>query len=347
MAPRGYELLRERALIHFESLLAVWKIDYVTIGKDEYDFLSPTRKEDKSFGACRFNCAKGIGADFAGLSYSRQEFERVGQGFSREDFAGFTEFGEARNTFDIIGLTQRIHDIDSYWRAADRLKKDLDNIDGGNFDNSFLAGQIAERQAAREAQKEKMRLIADRQWKYGRDIKGTIGETYLNSRNIWLQDHDIEPNMKFNGKVFNAELVKYIPAVLFKVSASLEGELKAIHRVWIAADGSRKARLTENKKALGSIEGNGIWFGTPHEVLYVCEGPEEGLTIKYVMEKNFVVSTVYATNYHNLTIPDIVKLVILVPDEDPAGLTAAGKAHTAYSKQNKKVVIHRKRQANG
>lgn len=341
MAPRGYELLRERALIHFETLLALWKIDYQLVGKDEYDFLSPTRRDDTSFGACRFNCAKGIGADFAGISYTYEDFKKIGLGFNKEDFAGFTQYGEAKNTFDVIGLCQRIHNLNSYSEAYNKLKKDLDSIDGGKVDNSFLAGQIAERQAHRDAQKEKMRLIADRQWKYGRDIKGTIGETYLNSRGIHMQDHDIEPNIKFNAKVFNMELDRYIPAVLFKVSPSLDGELKAIHRIWIAADGSRKARLTENKKALGSIEGNGIWFGIPDERLYVCEGPEEGLNVKYSIERNFVVSTVYATNYHNLTIPDFVKIVVLVPDEDEAGLTAAGKAHEAYSKQGKKIIVHR------
>lgn len=333
MAPRGYELLRERALLNFETLLTLWKIDYQVIGKDEYDFLSPTRSEDTNLGACRFNVAKGIGSDFAGIAFSKSEFEAIGLGFDKEDFAGFTAYGETNTSFDIIGLCQRVHHLNSYSEAATRLKSDLDQVDGGNVNTSYLAGQIAERHAAREVQREKMRLIADRQWRYARDVKGTIGENYLNSRDIYMQDYDFEPNMKFNGKVFNSELSLYIPAVIFKVSEKPDGELRAIHRIWIAADGSRKARLNENKKALGSIEGCGIWFGVPDKTLYICEGPEEALHVKYSFNRKFVVSTVYATNFHNLKIPVGVEKVFIVPDIDDAGLVAATKANKEYSKQ--------------
>lgn len=337
MAPRGYELLRERALINFETLLAHWKIEYQLIGKDEYDFLSPTRVGDTNFGACRFNVAKGIGSDFAGTSYSKQEFEAVGIGFNREDFSGFTQYGEANPSFDVIGLCQRIHNIDQYSEAATRLKSDLDLIDGGNVDTAHIAGLIAARHASREAQREKMRQMADRLWRYARDVQGTIGETYLNSRRIFMQEFHIEPNMKFNSRVYNSELQMYVPAILFKVSKSHNGELSAIHRIWISADGSRKARLTEAKKAIGPIEGCGIWFGVPDKTLYVCEGPETALFIKYKYERKFVVSTVYATNYHALTIPDFVEKVFLVPDFDNAGDGAASKAENAYSKQGKQT----------
>lgn len=337
MAPRGYELLRERALINFETLLTLWKIDYQVIGKDEYDFLSPTRLNDTQFGACRFNVRKGIGSDFAGVSYNKEEYESIGPGFSKEDFAGFTAYGEVNTSFDVIGLCQRIHHLNSYPEAAERLEADLKNIGEGNIDEVFLAGQIAERHAQREAQRERMRQIADKQWKWARDVKGTIGENYLHSRDIFMQDHDIEPNMKFNGRVYNRELDRYIPAIIFKVSDRPDGELRAIHRIWIAADGSRKARLTENKKALGDVVGNGIWFGVPGKILYICEGPEEALTIRYNANRPFAVSTVYATNYHSLRIPDCVERIILVPDNDTAGKTAAAKAEIEYQKQNKTV----------
>lgn len=338
-AHKGYELLKERALINFETLLALWKIEYQIIGDSEYDFLSPTRR-DTSFGACRFNVSKGIGADFAGIKFSKGEYESIGMGFSKEDFAGFSQYGESNPNFDIIGLTQRIHSIDSYSKAAERLKADLDKIDGGNVDTAYLAGQAALRHAQREAQREKMRGIASRMWNYCKDIKGTIGENYLHSRGIYMQDHDIEPNMKFNAKVFNGELNIYIPAILFKVSDKPDGELRAIHRIWIARDGSRKARLQENKKAIGSVQGCGIWLGTPCDILYICEGPEEALSVRVGFERKFVVSTVYSTNYHGLKIPECVKTVFLVPDKDEAGMSACVKAEIEYKKQGKTIKIH-------
>lgn len=339
MAQSKYELLKERALNNFEALLTINKIDYIKIGPNEYDFLSPTRKEDTNFGACRFNVAKGIGADFAGISFTKQELERVGAGFSREDFAGFSEFGETKNSFDVIGLYQRIRGANSYSEAAQALKEDLEKIDGGNVNTAELHKQIALRHEQTRLQREKMQGVALRGWKYCRDIKGTIGETYLNSRGIYMQDYDIEPNLKFHPKIFNTELGIPIPAVVFKISHAPNSELTGIHRIWIAKDGSRKARLEENKKAIGTVNGNGIWLGTPDKVLWITEGPENALDLLFVGRRKFVVSTVYGTNYDKLTIPGCVHTVVLVPDVDDPGLNATAKAFKAYSKQNKQVRI--------
>lgn len=329
-------LLKERALINFEVLLVLWGVDWQKVGANEYDFLSPTRSNDTSFGACRFNISKGIGSDFAGISYSKAQYEQVGLGFTKEDFAGFSQYGESNPSFDVIGLCQRIHNISSYSEATQRLKQDLDKIDGGKVNIVQLAEQAAIRHERAKLQKEKMRQIAERTWKYCQDVQGTIGETYLNSRNIFLSQ--TEPNMKFHYKIFNRELNMYIPALIFKLSQSPDNDLKAVHRIWIALDGTRKARLEDNKKAIGSIEGNGIWFGTPCDKLYVCEGPEEALSTR-MLGGQFVVSTVYANNYHNLNIPECVTTAVLVPDRDEAGMSAVIKAEKEYKNQGKKVKI--------
>lgn len=340
MRKNDYSLLKERALNNIEILFGIWKLDYVKIGPNEYDFLSPTR-HDSSFGACRFNIVKGIGADFAGTSFKKSDFESVGAGFNKEDFTSFSRFGETTPNFDIIGLAQRIYNSDTYSEGATKLKEDLDKIDGGNVNTKQLIEQAAVREERAQVQKNKIKEIANRSWSYCRNIKNTIGEKYLNSRGIFMQDWDDEPNMKFNPKVFNRELNIYIPAVIFKVSNKPDGDLKAIHRIWIAADGSRKARLEENKKALGGIEGNGIWFGKPCDKLYVAEGPEEALTLRYGADFEFVVSTVYSTNYHSLEIPECVKTVVLVPDKDKAGETAKQKAIKTYLAQGKQVKLLR------
>src|SRR5687767_8345296 len=290
------DLLKERALVHFELLLGLWNIQFQLIGDAEYDFLSPTRTNDKSFGACRFNVRKGIGADFAGISYSKAQFEQVGLGFSKEDFAGFSAYGESNPNFDIIGLCQRIHNIDTYSQAAKRLREDCDKIDGGKVDISLIAEQAAARYEQARLKKEQMRQVAERIWKYCQDVKGSIGENYFKSRCIQLNSP--EPNMKFHPRVYNSELKIHIPAVVFRVTRDPDSELEAVHRIFLAADGSRKARLEENKKAIGSIVGKGIWFGTPGEKLHVCEGPEEALSWRFGGYKPFVVSTVYATNFH-------------------------------------------------
>jgi hypothetical protein len=336
MAHGKYELLKERALIHFEMLLITWGKDYIKAGDNEYDFLSPTRSTDTSFGACRFNVSKGIGADFAGTNLRRQDYESIGIGFDKSDFLGFSSYGETRNSFDIIGLAQRIYNKATYKEAAEQLEKDLDGLNA-SVSKEQLLDKIAEREALIELRRGKSLLSANKMWSKCLDVTGTIGETYLNSRKI--NGPFNEPNMKFHRAVYNTELNLFIPAVLFKVSKTHDGMLEAVHRIWIADDGSRKARLQESKKAIGQVHGNGIWFGTPSNTLYVCEGPEEALTVRCTIGKTFVVSTVYATNFDALTIPGYVKQVVLVPDNDDAGKTACAKAIRAYERQGMKVRI--------
>lgn len=340
-----YALLKERALANFDLLINYWKLEYIKIGDNEYDFLSPTRA-DNNFGACRFNVAKGYGADFAGVSFSKKEYESIGKGFCREDFAGFTEYGQTRNGFDIIGLCQRIHNRNSYQEAAELLKQQLIEISQNAQILEITKEDIDKRYKEIEARKAKTLEWANKAWKYSQSFKNTLAEKYLNSRGIFLQAWENEPNIKFHPKIYNKEIEKTVPCVLFKVSNSPNGELRAIHRIWIALDGSRKAKLSNPKMALGSIEGGAIWFGDPCEKLYIAEGPEEALNIKYNFQRNFVCSTVYATNFHNLIIPSYVTEVVLCPDDcdDGAGKESAIKAIKAYTKQNKKIkmALHNK-----
>lgn len=333
-----YELLKERALANFELLLIKWCIHYKKIGAYEYDFLSPTRINDTNLGACRFNTNKGVGSDFAGTSsFSQQDFAKVGIGFTKEDFAGFTKQGEIRNSFDIIGLAQRIYGIDSYAEASKQLAVELNEIDGGKINKAQLLEKMIARDIEVQSRRGKTLAHIAKIWNYCTDINGTNGENYLKSRGA--QGPYSEPNMKYHPRVFNTELNCYIPALIFKISKTHDGQMQGIHRIWIAKDGSRKAKLEDPKKAIGNVIGGGIWLGEPDDKLYVCEGPEEAINIRYTMKRKFVVSTVYATNYHTLYIPEYVTLVVLVHDTDKAGNVAAVKAMKEYKNQGKNIKI--------
>ena len=120
---------------------------------------------------------------------------------------------------------------------------------------------------------------------------------------------------------------------MFKINKVHNGELAGIHRIWLSRDGTRKANINDPKKAIGSVQGNGIWFGEPHNILVVCEGPENALDLRYHKKLKFVVSTVYSANLHSLTIPSYIELIIIAPDPDPAGYSAAIKAHSTYKSQ--------------
>lgn len=332
----NYAALREQALANFELLLTFWKLDYKKISSTEYDFLNPTRK-DSNFGACRFNIQKGLGADFAKHTYTDSEFKSFGKGFDANDFASFSQYGEINSGFDIIGLTQRLYNLNTYQEASKALENVLKKLSEDNDLIKITQAQIDKREQEIKEGKQKRLDYANKLWKHARDITGTPGATYFEFRGILGVT---EPSIKFHYNVWNTELKIHIPCIVFKVSKDIDSELQAAHRIYISKCGTRKAYLKESKLALGEIKQGAIWFGEPDLKLYVAEGPEEALSIRYGFEKKFVCSTVYSNNFHNIIIPPYVDTIVLCPDDmdSGAGKESALKAISKYSK-NKNVKI--------
>jgi len=330
-----HDQLREKALANFESLLNYWGIEYKKLTEVEYDFLSPTRS-DRNFGACRFNTHKGRGADFASSTITEQDCKFLGVGFSPNDFSGYSNGEYRKHGFDIIGLVQRIHSCSTYNDAAGYLSSDLKKIaeQGGIITPPKDAAEKRRIEQAEQLQK-KIEL-SQRLWHTAKEFKGSKGELYFENR------HGLSPketNIRFNPWLKHISGVRY-PTLLFKVQKEPNGPIVAIHRIFLSENGETKAPVNDPKTALGAIKGAGIWFGKPCDTLFIAEGPENALVYREV-GKQFVVSTVYSTNYHNLVIPSYVKTIILVPDEDKAGLSACKLAIEAYTKQGKKVKMVR------
>lgn len=331
-----YDQLREQALANFELLLNYWGIEYKLIGDNEYDFLNPTRR-DTNFGACRFNIEKGIGSDFAGRGFERNDFSRFGIGFTADDFSGVTRTGESvRNGFDIIGLVQRIYKIGSYKEAAELLRDELSKLKSST-EYITPAKDAAERRKEKQRKNnERIVTYANNVWNACRDIKleGSLAEEYFKSRGLFNVK---EQNIRFHPSIKNRELKQTLPAVLFKVQASPKADLSAIHRIYLTQHG-RKANVAAPKMALAKIANSAIWFGEPSEQLAIAEGPENALTARYCYNFGFVCSTISASNFSALTIPSYVKQLVLLPDEDDAGINSYKKAVKAYQAQGIKHI---------
>lgn len=333
-----YERLIEHALANFTTLLDYWGIEYQQINTNEYDLIA-TWRADGNFGAVRFNTYKGRGSDFAGISIAAMDFKSVGEGFGREDFAGFIQGTNTNTGFDIIGLCRKVYNIATYRDAAERLLFDLQTI--AQTTTLSVANPEAAKLRAERIQEQTRKHIeyAQQTWKYCKNIKfeGSFADIYLTSRGL-ANAKIRENNIRFHPKVMNKELGKTCPAVLFKVSVGPFSELVAIHRIYLTENGLDKAPVENPKMAIGAIKGAAIWFGNPCERLGIAEGPENALTMRELGEK-FVASSVYATNMANIIIPENVSEVIIYPDPDAAGEINMQKAAEAYRKQGKKVGI--------
>lgn len=318
--------LREKALANFETLLDYCKIEYRKVTEHEYDILA-TWREDKNFGSVRFNTEKNRGADFAGGSLLHEDYSRLGIGFDKEDFSGFTKEGQAAKIgFDVIGLFQRIFRCDTYKQTSEALGNIFTKIPDGKLYNPTI-DSAARRQQDQKAKEQKYQKLANDLWESSKYHKweGSIGELYLNKRGIFLR----EKNIRFHPSIqYGTQGTKY-PALLFKVQKAPDGPLVAIHRIFLDQSGT-KAKLDNPKMALAPVKGAGIWFGEPSSILNIAEGPENALTLREWGAK-FTVSSIFSTNLHNLTIPKCVKEIIIYPDTDKAGMAALERAKHTYT----------------
>lgn len=331
----NYTALKEKALINILFLFEFWELEYRKISDVEYDFINPTR-DDRNFGACRFNIQKGLGADFTGVNFTNSDFQSFGMGFSKEDFASTVQGKTVTFGFDVIGLVQRLYSCSSYTEAAKLLTKQLSDLSKiVQLQKPTLEAALKRQQEQEEIAKKKL-ITANRVWKICIPIKDTIGEKYLLSRSIILKE--IPNVIRYHPKIMNRELKRPIPAILFKVQSEPNGDLKAIHRIYIKEDGSGKADLECPKMALGAIKDSGIWFGKPGPKLCIVEGPENALSI-LSLGYEFVVSTIDSANFCNISIPEYVEEILLLPDGDRAGKIAAEKAAHRYKEFCKKIKI--------
>jgi Toprim domain len=343
-----YDSLREKALANFESLLNFWKIEHRKITNVEYDIIA-TWRADINFGSVRFNIEKGRGADFAGHSLTPEDFKRIGIGFQKEDFVGFSNGEQAKAGFDVIGLCQRVYNCNSYREAIEYLESDIRELAKRN---NFIQPN-EESAAIRERELERKRKLT---LKYANDIwesckhhkfENSSGEIYLKSRKIYIP----EENMRFHKCITYGPTKQQYPALIFKVQKTPESPLQAIHRIYLSFSGE-KAPIDNPKMALASIKDAGIWFGDPNHTLYIAEGPENALSL-IVMGARFVVSTIYAANFPNIQIPKYVSTIYLMPDVDNAGMEAYKRALINYKKyedlglQVKELLLEKKYKPNG
>lgn len=330
-----YTALKETALINFDKLLDYWQLNYQKISDTEYDFINPSR-DDSNFGACRFNTKKGIGADFAGTSFTQQDFDKIGAGFTKEDFIGLGETGSSTNWgFDIIGLCGRLHKVSDYKESAARLIADLKEIESAVGIINLSKREIEKKEQLRSVAQENKIKYATKAFERCSPIEGTEGERYFKARGISKFSGF---GIRYHPAIISKESGRTHPAILFGVSAKYGGTIQAIHRIYLNERSDAKAELASPKMALGPIRGAGIWFGEVNDKIYIAEGPENALSI-LSMGRGPVVSTINATNFSNLSIPDSVKIIILCPDNDKAGIFNSKKALKAYKRKGRVIKI--------
>ena len=114
----------------------------------------------------------------------------------------------------------------------------------------------------------------------------------------------------------------------------------AIHRTFLARDGSGKAPVDPQKMMLGPCSGGAVRLGLAREVLMVGEGIETCLAAQQAsgIPAWAALST---SGMKALDLPDDVREVIVLADGDDAGEAAAQEVARYWKREGRRVRIAR------
>lgn len=173
-------------------------------------------------------------------------------------------------------------------------------------------------------------------WSASQPAAGTVVEVYLRLRGLSIPPPAalrLHPALKHpNGTTW--------PAMVARVAHGARGEPRAIHRTFLARDGSGKAPVEPSKMMLGPCRGGAVRLAVPGRTLMVGEGIETCLSVMQMTGRP-AWAALSTSGLRTLELPDTVKSVIILADGDEAGELAARACAHRWSRQGRVVSIER------
>lgn len=184
--------------------------------------------------------------------------------------------------------------------------------------------------------------VARQIWMQSVPLAGTPGEAYLRTRGVtqwpstlrfthtwWWCDHA------------TGETSPDLPAIVGMVQ-NVDG-FGGIQRIFLKPDGSGKAAIAGGKAklSLGAIRGGALMLGPPSPEIYVCEGPEDGLSLAQERPGISVWVSLGTANMPQIRYPAETRKIIICAQNDAAGDRATEAAAAALVEQGYMVDVRR------
>lgn len=154
----------------------------------------------------------------------------------------------------------------------------------------------------------------------GRPIGGTLVETYLRGRGITALHGT--GNLHFHPRCYyrpdDHAPTEQWPAMIAAVT-DLGGRITGAHRTWLAPDGSDKAPIDIQRKAMGDLLGHAVRFGIAGDVMAAGEGIETVLAARQAIPNMAMAAALSAAHLTAILFPDTLRRLYIVRDNDPAG----------------------------
>jgi hypothetical protein len=184
--------------------------------------------------------------------------------------------------------------------------------------------------------RDKRTKIALALWRSAVPAAGTMVETYLASRGLHLP---ASPALRFHAALRHPSGGTW-PAMVALVKRGSDGTPLAIHRTFLARDGSGKAPGEPQKMMLGPCRGGAVRLAEPGDGLMVGEGIETCLA---AMEATGhpAWAALSTSGLRSLELPKDVCDVIVLADGDEAGEAAARDCALRWKREGRRVRIAR------
>jgi putative DNA primase/helicase len=173
-------------------------------------------------------------------------------------------------------------------------------------------------------------------WQSAMRAHGTVVETYLLSRGLYLAP---SPALRFHVRLKHPSGGTW-PAMVAMVARGSDSAPLAIHRTFLARDGSSKAPVDPQKMMLGPCRGGAVHLADPSALLMVGEGIETCLAAMQATGKP-TWAAFSTSGLRSLDLPKDVCDVIVVADGDDAGEAAAQDCAWRWKREGRRVRIAR------
>jgi hypothetical protein len=99
----------------------------------------------------------------------------------------------------------------------------------------------------------------------------------------------------------------------------LGGAITGVHRTWLDPSGTGKAPIETPRKAMGTLLGHAVRFGSSAEVMAAGEGIETMLSLRRVLPGMPMMAALSASHLSAILFPDTLRRLYIARDIDPAG----------------------------
>jgi phage/plasmid primase-like uncharacterized protein len=220
--------------------------------------------------------------------------------------------------------------------------QDKSGIARAMFGDRHQAASAPCQDDASEAAKRQGRIErARRLWDTASPAAGTPAETYLALRG--LPNLAASPALRFLSACSHPSGAERYPALVASV-VDAAGELIAVHRTYLRADGSGKASCEPQKATLGPVAGGAVWLTPVAVELVIGEGLESSASAGLLLGLP-AWSAVSAGNLaRTVKLPPEVRRVVIAADADDPGERAAREAAWRWQGEGRMVRIARPNQ---